>query len=161
MNDATKTKVLARIHRIAGQLEGVSRMIERDRALVDVLLQLASAHAALGQAGKVILRACLERGVTAAIATDAPAERKQNLRSNPTPLRHVWPGATKKGENRRDHPARFTWRAATARVSFFVAGAANVDEALGASTDRAAFPTRVAVRALHRGSSECGPLPRP
>ena len=30
MNDATKKTVLARIRRIAGQLEGVARMIEQD-----------------------------------------------------------------------------------------------------------------------------------
>jgi len=77
MNDATKQKVLARVRRVVGQLEGVSRMIEQDRALVDVLLQLASAQAALGQAGKIVLRAYVERCVTSAIAADAPAERKQ------------------------------------------------------------------------------------
>jgi len=77
MNDATKKKVLVRIHRIVGQLEGVSRMIENDRELVDVLLQLSSMQAALGQAGKIILRAYVERSVTSAMATDAPVERKR------------------------------------------------------------------------------------
>jgi DNA-binding FrmR family transcriptional regulator len=54
-NDSTKRKVLARLRRVIGQLEGVARMIEDDRYCVDVLHQIASARAALGQAAKVVL----------------------------------------------------------------------------------------------------------
>ena len=79
MNDATKKKVLARIRRIAGQLEGVARMIEEDRYCVDVLLQIASAQAALGQVGKVVLRSHVETCVTDAMATGKPAEREQKI----------------------------------------------------------------------------------
>lgn len=79
MNDATKKTVLARIRRIAGQLEGVARMIEEDRYCVDVLLQIASAQAALGQAGKVVLRSHVETCVTEALAAGKPAERKQKI----------------------------------------------------------------------------------
>lgn len=79
MNDATKQKVLARIRRIAGQLEGVARMIEEDRYCVDVLLQIASAQAALGQAGKVVLRSHVETCVTAALESGKAAERKQKI----------------------------------------------------------------------------------
>jgi DNA-binding FrmR family transcriptional regulator len=79
MNEPTKKKVLARIRRVAGQLQGVARMIEEDRYCVDVLLQIASARAALGQAGKVVLRAHVETCVSEAIATGKPAERKQKL----------------------------------------------------------------------------------
>jgi len=79
MNDATKKKVLARIRRIAGQLEGVARMIEEDRYCVDVLLQIASAQAALGQVGKVVLRSHVETCVTDAMATGKLAEREQKI----------------------------------------------------------------------------------
>src|SRR5687768_7372830 len=79
MNDATKQKVLARIRRIAGQLEGVARMIEADRYCVEVLLQIASAQAALSQAGKVVLRSHVETCVTDAMTTAGPAEQKQKL----------------------------------------------------------------------------------
>jgi DNA-binding FrmR family transcriptional regulator len=79
MNDATKKKVLARIRRIAGQLEGVARMIEEDRYCVDILLQISSAQAALGQAGKVVLRSHVETCVSDAIATGKPGERKQKI----------------------------------------------------------------------------------
>lgn len=76
MNDAIQQKVLARIHRIAGQLEGVARMVE-DRYCVDILLQLASAQAALGQAGKVLLRSHVATCVTDALATGKPEERRR------------------------------------------------------------------------------------
>lgn len=79
LNDATKKTVLARIRRIAGQLEGIARMIEEDRYCVDVLLQIASAQAALGQAGKVVLRSHVEISMTAAMATGKRAEREQKL----------------------------------------------------------------------------------
>lgn len=79
MNDATKKKVLARIHRIAGQLEGVARMIEEDRYCVEILLQLSSAQAALGQAGKVLLRSHVETCVSDAIASGKPGERKKKI----------------------------------------------------------------------------------
>ena len=79
MDDATKSKVLARIRRVAGQLEGVARMIEEERYCVDILLQLASAQAALGQTGKVVLRSHVETCVTDAMATGKPGERKQKL----------------------------------------------------------------------------------
>jgi DNA-binding FrmR family transcriptional regulator len=79
MNHATKQKVIARIRRIAGQLEDVARMIEEDRHCVDILLQIASAQAALGQAGKVVLRSHVETCVSDALETGRPAERKQKL----------------------------------------------------------------------------------
>jgi CsoR family transcriptional regulator, copper-sensing transcriptional repressor len=79
MNDATKQRVLARIHRIAGQLEGVARMIEEDRYCVDVLLQIVSAQAALGQAGKVVLRSHVETCMSDAMATGKPAERRRKV----------------------------------------------------------------------------------
>jgi DNA-binding FrmR family transcriptional regulator len=79
MNETTKKKVVARIRRVAGQLDGVSRMIEADRTSVDVLLQLASAQAALGQAGKVVLRAFVETRLTGVDAATTPRERKQRI----------------------------------------------------------------------------------
>lgn len=50
MHDATKKKVVARLWNIAGQVGGIARMVEEERD-VDVLLQVASAKAALGCMG--------------------------------------------------------------------------------------------------------------
>lgn len=79
MDEVTKRNVLARLRRIAGQLEGVARMIEEDRYCVDILLQISSAQAALGQTGKVVLRSHVETCVTAALESGKPAERKQKI----------------------------------------------------------------------------------
>jgi DNA-binding FrmR family transcriptional regulator len=79
MNDATKKKVLARLRKIAGQVGGIARMVEEDRYCVDVLLQVASAQAALREAGKVVLRSHVEMCVSAALGTGKPAERKQKI----------------------------------------------------------------------------------
>jgi len=79
MNEADKAKVLARLRRIAGQVEGIARMLEQDRYFVDVLLQVGSAQAALGQAGKLVLRSHVETCVSEALTSGKPADRKQKL----------------------------------------------------------------------------------
>ena len=79
MDDATKKKVLTRLRKIAGQVGGIARMVEEDRYCVDVLLQVASAQAALGEAGKLVLRSHVDTCVSAAIASGRPAERKQKI----------------------------------------------------------------------------------
>lgn len=79
MDVATRDRVLARLKRIAGQVEGIARMVADDRYCVDVLLQIASAQAALGQAGKIVLRSHVETCVTSAIASGEPEERDQKI----------------------------------------------------------------------------------
>lgn len=79
MNEATKQKVLARLRKIAGQVDGVARMVEQDRYCVDVLLQVASAQGALGEAGKLVLCSHVETCVSSAMASGKPAARKQKL----------------------------------------------------------------------------------
>ena len=79
MTDSGKKQVLARLRRIAGQVEGIARMLEENRYCVDVLLQIASAQAALGQAGKLVLRAHVETCVSQALASGKPAESKQKI----------------------------------------------------------------------------------
>lgn len=79
MNDTTKKQVLGRLRRIAGQVEGIAKMVEDDRYCVDVLLQIASVQAALGQAGKLVLGAHVDTCVSEALASGTPAERKRKL----------------------------------------------------------------------------------
>lgn len=79
MPEATKKKVLARLRRIAGQVNGIARMVEDDRYCVDVLLQVAAAQAALGEAGRVLLRSHVETCVTAALGSGTAAERSQKI----------------------------------------------------------------------------------
>jgi DNA-binding FrmR family transcriptional regulator len=79
MDPSTKTKTRSRLRRIGGQIEGIARMVEQDRYCVDVLLQLASAQAAIGQASKLVLRSHVETCVSEVIASGKPAERKQKI----------------------------------------------------------------------------------
>jgi hypothetical protein len=43
MNKSTRKKVLVRLRRIAGQVEGIARMVDEGRYCVDVLLQIGAA----------------------------------------------------------------------------------------------------------------------
>jgi CsoR family transcriptional regulator, copper-sensing transcriptional repressor len=79
MGSDLKKKLVARLHRIAGQVEGVARMIEGDRYCVDVLLQIASAQAALGQAGALVLRSHVDTCVTEAMTHGTTAQRKKKI----------------------------------------------------------------------------------
>lgn len=79
MDADLKKKMVARLHRIAGQVEGVSRMIEDDRYCVDVLLQIASAQAALGQAGALVLRSHVDTCVSEAMNHGTAGQRKKKV----------------------------------------------------------------------------------
>lgn len=79
MNDSTSKKVLPRLKRIGGQVEGIGRMIENDRYCVDVLLQIASAQAALSQVSKLILRSHVESCIADVMVSGKVADRKQKI----------------------------------------------------------------------------------
>ena len=79
MEDETKKKALARLRRIAGQVEGVARMVDSDRYCVEVLLQIAAAQAALGEVGKIVLRSHVETCVSEAMASGRAAERTRKI----------------------------------------------------------------------------------
>jgi DNA-binding FrmR family transcriptional regulator len=76
---ALRTKLDARLKRIAGQVAGIQRMVDEDRYCVDVLLQIAAVRAALDQAGKLLLGAHVETCVRAAMQSGAPRERKAKV----------------------------------------------------------------------------------
>ena len=79
MQDALRSKLDARLKRIAGQVAGIQRMVEEDRYCVDVLLQIAAVRAALEQAGKLLLGAHVETCVRDAIESGTPRERKAKV----------------------------------------------------------------------------------
>ena len=51
----TKAKVLGRLRRIEGQVQGIQRMIEEDKYCVDILFQLAAVAGVVEQAQKLFL----------------------------------------------------------------------------------------------------------
>lgn len=79
MKADTKKQAMTRLARIAGQVEGLRRMVDEDRYCVDVLLQIAAVRAALDQAGKVVLAGHVETCVAQAFASGKPRERKQKM----------------------------------------------------------------------------------
>lgn len=50
-----KEKLMTRMNRVSGQINGIAKMIENDRYCVDILKQLAAARAALKSVGMVLL----------------------------------------------------------------------------------------------------------
>lgn len=79
MDDALRGKLDGRLKRIAGQIAGIQRMVEKDRYCVDVLMQIAAVRAALDQAGKLLLGAHVETCVRAAMESGVPRERKAKV----------------------------------------------------------------------------------
>ena len=69
----TREKVAARLKRIEGQVRGIHRMVEEGRYCPDILTQIASVHAALRGAGKVLMRSHLQHCVTDALRSGDPA----------------------------------------------------------------------------------------
>lgn len=61
-----------RLARAAGQVHGISRMIDDGRHCTDVLQQIAAVHKALDAVGNLVLRNYLERCVTTSIQEGDP-----------------------------------------------------------------------------------------
>lgn len=79
MKADTKKQATARLKRIAGQVEGIQRMIDQDRYCVDVLLQVAAVRAALDQVGKLILASHVETCVAEAFSSGKARDRKEKM----------------------------------------------------------------------------------
>jgi DNA-binding FrmR family transcriptional regulator len=69
----------ARLRRIAGQVNGIERMIDEERYCVDVLLQIAAVQAALDRVGKIVLRSHVETCVASALASGNPREGRKKI----------------------------------------------------------------------------------
>ena len=54
MKAKTREKLLMRLRKVAGQVEGIQRMLEEDRYCVDVLHQVAAAEGALDRVGHLL-----------------------------------------------------------------------------------------------------------
>lgn len=62
---AERARILARIHRIEGQVRGLAKMVENDEYCLDILTQINAVKGATNQLGLRLLEAHLTRGVTA------------------------------------------------------------------------------------------------
>lgn len=68
-----------RLNRIAGQVQGVVRMIEQDRYCIDVLTQLAAIKSALAKVESEVLKRHAASCVASAIASGDEAEQRQKF----------------------------------------------------------------------------------
>lgn len=75
LNEETKVDLTNRLARIAGQVQGLQRMIDDDRYCVDVLTQVAAVRAALGKVSNQILASHLTTCVTHSFACGDPEDR--------------------------------------------------------------------------------------
>ena len=65
-----------RLNRIAGQVQGVARMIEEDRYCMDVLTQLSAIKSALGKVESAVLKQHAACCVREAIASGDETEQR-------------------------------------------------------------------------------------
>lgn len=80
MIDETERKQIAmRLRRIEGQVAGIRRMVEEGAYCVDILVQIAAAQGALGQAGKRVLAGHMESCVADAFASGDTAARREKI----------------------------------------------------------------------------------
>ena len=80
MIDATsKAKVLGRLRRIEGQVQGLQRMIDADAYCVDILLQVAAVQGALEQVEKLLLGRHIETCVTDAVRSGSKNDRQRKI----------------------------------------------------------------------------------
>jgi DNA-binding FrmR family transcriptional regulator len=79
MDEQTKAKVLGRLRRIEGQVQGIQRMVEEDKYCVDILLQLTAVQGAVEQVQKLILGQHIESCVTDAIRSGNSRDRQKKM----------------------------------------------------------------------------------
>lgn len=72
-----RTKLLARLKRIEGQVRGISRMLEEDRYCIDVLTQLQAARAALVKVETQMLKDHLGHCIEDAIVSGNANEQRK------------------------------------------------------------------------------------
>ena len=71
--------MVKRLNRIAGQVHGVSRMIETERYCIDVLTQLQAIKSALAKVESAVLKQHAATCVSQAIASGDEAEQREKF----------------------------------------------------------------------------------
>ena len=79
MHDGTKTKVVARLKRIEGQVRGLLRMVEEDRYCVDILTQIDAVRAALHKVEEQVLQDHVSHCVANAFASGDLVEQRHKV----------------------------------------------------------------------------------
>lgn len=79
INAETKQQALGRLRRIAGQVQGIQRMIEDEKSCVDILLQISAVRGALDQVSKILMTRHIESCVRDSLSAGSERERSQKI----------------------------------------------------------------------------------
>jgi DNA-binding FrmR family transcriptional regulator len=79
INQETKAKILGRMRRIEGQVQGLQRMVDNEAYCVDILMQVAAVQGALEQVEKLLLGRHIESCVADAMRSGSRGERQQKI----------------------------------------------------------------------------------
>jgi len=79
MDDTTKKRVIARLRRIQGQVNGLERMVQEDKYCIDILLQISAVWGALKQVSFIVLKNHIETCVSQAMASGNELERMRKI----------------------------------------------------------------------------------
>lgn len=77
MADERQGRLLNRLHRIEGQVRGVTRMVEDGRYCIDVLTQIQAVRAALAKVESELLKGHLSHCVESAIVSGDRDEQRR------------------------------------------------------------------------------------
>ena len=77
MNAREKADLGARLKRISGQVAGLHRMVDGDRALVDLITQVSAVRAALRSVTDVLLASHVEQRASDPLKTESARERRE------------------------------------------------------------------------------------
>ena len=75
LDDDNRTDITKRLNRIAGQVQGIQRMVDDERYCVDILTQIAAVRAALGKVSDQVLEAHLNSCVVNSFASGSETDR--------------------------------------------------------------------------------------
>jgi DNA-binding FrmR family transcriptional regulator len=79
MRNDSKASVQKRLHRIEGQVRGLSRMVEQDRYCIDIVTQISAVRAALRRAEEEILKDHVAHCVEHAIASGNKTDQRNKI----------------------------------------------------------------------------------
>lgn len=74
-----RTPIVKRLNRIAGQVNGVSRMLEEDRYCIDILTQIRAVKAALSRVEDMVLQDHAAHCVAEAIESGDPKAQREKF----------------------------------------------------------------------------------
>ena len=79
MQDTDKESVRKRLARIAGQVNGVARMVEEDRYCIDILHQTAAIRAALTKVENAVLDNHARHCIADAVRSGDPEDQRRKF----------------------------------------------------------------------------------